>query len=102
MRPILLFFFSFYITNAFEDTKSSVCGDGERNPFYEECDSVAHCSSLCRCEYGYTFDEVGNSCKPECTIDGCLSGCVTNQECSLCNTTMGYKSDCHGCLEGLF
>ncbi|EDR29365.1 serine-threonine protein kinase, putative [Entamoeba dispar SAW760] len=90
-----------YYLISFVYSEETICGDGERNLFYEECDSVAFCSN-CKCEYGYSYDKEKNVCNPQCDINGCLSGCDASQSCSKCNINEGYYEDCHGCQNGYF
>ncbi|BFU24266.1 protein kinase domain containing protein [Entamoeba histolytica HM-3:IMSS] len=90
-----------YYLISFVYSEEAICGDGERDLFYEECDNVAFCSN-CKCEYGYSYDKEKNACNPQCDIDGCLTGCDASQSCSKCNVSEGYYEDCHGCRNGFF
>ncbi|KAL7711758.1 Serine-threonine protein kinase [Entamoeba marina] len=85
----------------FSHSFSQICGDGILSVLNEECDGVEHCTDDCLCEEGYSPIRGENICEPICLIDGCSVGCVSPNECLICNN-IGYLDDCHSCDDGYF
>ncbi|ELP94224.1 serine-threonine protein kinase, putative [Entamoeba invadens IP1] len=74
-----------------------ICGDNVVSGV-EECDGSLHCTN-CYCDDGY--NAYNGSCVPKCEVEGCLSSCISPNECSICRTP-AYQSDCHRCGDGFY
>ncbi|ELP88389.1 serine-threonine protein kinase, putative [Entamoeba invadens IP1] len=82
-----------------EYNMKGLCGDNVVDIYSEECDGTEGCTEDCLCSDGYTVKAQGG-CELLCAYNSnCLTGCLKPDMCEICNTTVGYTSDCQSCQE---